>query len=119
MATKSAGFTVASHFAGKPPIVREIYQALLSAGRKIGSIEEDPKKTSIHLVHNSALAGVEVRSNYLLLNLKSDYALKSPRIAKSEQLSAKRFHQKVKLTSPKDVDAELKKWLKDAYELSG
>src|SRR5437868_6358337 len=103
--------TVADHFKNKPAAVRAIYDKLLTLCRKIGDITEDPKKTSIHLVRDSALAGVEVRQNYLLVNIKSDHALVSPRIAKSEQLSAKRFHQKVKLTSPNDVDAKLKQWL--------
>ena len=111
--------TVADHFKNKPVPVRAIYDKLLALCKKIGDITEDPKKTSIHLVRDSALAGIEVRQNYLLLNIKSDHALVSPRIAKSEQLSAKRYHQKVKLTSPNDVDVELKQWLKEAYGLSG
>ena len=37
----------------------------------------------------------------------------------AEQTSAKRFHHEVKLTLPAEVDAELVKWLKDAYALSG
>jgi hypothetical protein len=49
----------------------------------------------------------------------SDRQIPSPRIHKSEQTSAKRFHHEVKLTSPTDVDSELVKWLKDAYALSG
>jgi len=32
---------------------------------------------------------------------------------------ARRFHQKIKLSSPEEVDRELQQWLKDAYELSG
>ena len=51
--------------------------------------------------------------------IKSDREISSPRIHKSEQTSAQRFHHEVKLTSPAEVDSELVKWLKDAYELSG
>jgi hypothetical protein len=65
------------------------------------------------------LTGVEVRRDYLFVNLKNDHVLQSPRMAKSERLSAKRFLQKVKLASPKEVDAEFKQWLKHAYEVSG
>ena len=42
----------------------------------------------------------------------------SPRIHKSEQTSANRFHHEVKLTSPVEVNSELVQWLKDAYALS-
>jgi hypothetical protein len=109
---------VEDHFAGKSPAVRAVYDRLLAVLREIGPVEEDPKKTSIHLVRSSALAGVEVRKDYILLNIKSDHPLESPRIPKSERLSAKRFHQKVRLSSPQEVDAELKGWLRDAYDLS-
>jgi len=114
----TTGFTVESHFAGKAPIVRAIYDQLLQSLRPCGMVVEDPKKTSIHLAAKTALAGVATRKEHVILTIKSNRALKSPRIYKSEQASAKRFHHEVKLTSPADVDAELIGWLKEAYALS-
>ncbi len=111
-------YSVNDHFVGKDPSVRKLYDRLISILRKLGPIREEAKKTSIHLVNVSALAGVEVRKDYLLLNLKSDHKIKSPRIAKTEQISARRFHHKVKVTSLGDLDDELQQWLKEAYELS-
>jgi hypothetical protein len=111
-------YTVDDHFTSKAPAVRETYDRLLSALGTIGPVVEEPKKTSIHLVRSSAFAGVEVRKDYLLLNIKSDAPIDSPRVTKAERLSARRFHQKVKLSSPDEVDAELLRWLAKAYELS-
>ena len=111
-------FTVSSHFEGKSPGVRKIYDQLLKSLRKFGRVTEDPKKTSIHLVNVTALAGVATRKDYLILTIKGDHPLKSPRIHRSEQPSAKRFHHEVKLASPADVDQELVGWLKEAYALS-
>lgn len=111
-------YTVDDHFAGKSPAVRETYDRLLAALRAIGPVVEEPKKTSIHLVRSSALAGVEVRKDYFLLNIKSDAPIESPRVTKAERLSARRFHQKVRLSSPDEVDTELLQWLAKAYELS-
>ena len=111
--------SVASHFDGKSPTVQAVYARVLEVVRLLGTIEEDPKKTSIHLVRSSALAGVETRKGYLLLNLKTPYPIRSPRAVKAEQLSAHRYHTKVKLTSPTEVDEELAGWLKDAYDISG
>src|SRR5580765_2734090 len=114
----SAQFSVASHFTGKEPATRKIYDRLLKASGKFGPVIEDPKKTSIHLVNQTAFAGVATRKSAIVLTIKSDRELDSPRIHKSEQTSARRFHHEVKLTSPADVDAELTGWLKSAYELS-
>ena len=52
-------------------------------------------------------------------NIKSNHAIKNPRIVKAEQVSAKRFHHKVRISSPNDLDEELKRWLlEEAYILS-
>jgi len=111
-------FTIDSHFAGKDPVVRAIYDRLLNTIKRFGPIVEEPKKTSIHIVNRTALAGVATRKGHLVLTIKSDRKLPSPRIHKSEQTSASRFHHEVKLTSPADVDKELAGWLEAAYLLS-
>src|SRR5436309_2913027 len=102
--------TVDEHFAGKPDELRTIYDRLVALAEKFGAIAQDPKKTSIHLNRNTAFAGVAVRKGFLVLTIKSDRPIDSPRIFKSEQTSAKRFHHEVRLTQGKDVDAELKGW---------
>lgn len=112
------GFTVNRHFEGKDPVVRKIYDRLKKAIRRFGPIVEDPKKTSIHIVNRTALAGVATRKGHLVLTIKSDRRLASPRIHRSEQASASRFHHEIKLTSPADVDEELIGWLKAAFSLS-
>ena len=111
-------FSVNDHFVNKDPSVRKLYDQLVTLLRTFGPVEEDPKKTSIHLNRKSALAGVETRKNYFLLNIKSDHPIKSPRVEKAEQVSSKRIHHKVRISSPGDFDEELKTWLKEAYALS-
>ncbi len=112
-------YSVNDHFAGKDPALRKMYDRLITLLRRCGPLREEPKKTSIHLVNASALAGVEVRNSYLLLNLKADHKIESSRIQKTEQISARRFHHKIKLASLQDLDAELQGWLQEAYQLSG
>jgi hypothetical protein len=111
-------YSVDDHFRNRDPAVRALYNELLSVLRRFGPIEEDPKKASIHINRKSALAGVETRKDGLLLNIKSNRSIKSPRIEKAEQISSKRFHHKVRIASPSDFDEELKTWLQEAYLLS-
>ena len=115
---KPNGFTVKSHFDSKDAVTKTVYQQLLKGVKKFGRVIEDPKKTSIHLVNKTAFAGVATRNKAIVLTIKSDRELSSPRFHKSEQTSARRFHHEVKLTSIAEVDAELLDWLKAAYELS-
>ena len=111
--------TVSQHFEGKDPVVKSIYTRILKASRKFGKVIEEPKKTSIHLVNRSAFAGIATQKIALILNIKSASPIKHSRIKKSEQLSASRFHQEVKLTSPDEVDPVLIGWLQEAYLISG
>ena len=112
-------FTLSQHFDDKEPVVKSIYDRILKEARKFGKVVEEPKKTSIHLVNKSAFAGVATRKSALILNIKSAAPIQHARIKKSEQVSASRFHQEVKLVSPEEVDSTLIAWLKDAYALSG
>jgi hypothetical protein len=111
--------TVARHFEDRPKSVRSTYDAILKAARKLGSVREEPKKTSIHLARKTAFAGVATRRESLILTLKSETDITSPRIRKREQASAHRWHVEVELAAPADVDQELRSWLKRAYEMAG
>lgn len=111
-------FTINEHFDGKEEVVRKSYDELLRIIRSRGPVTESPKKSSIHFVNATTLAGVATRKNYLILTIKSDKELSSPRIRKSERVSLHRFHLKLKISTPDDVNEELKGWLDHAYTLS-
>ena len=114
-------FTAEALLAGKEPVVAQTYARLVSSLRKVGSVGIDPKKTSIHLTagnDGTAFAGVHTRKSAILLNIRSAAPIESPRVRKVEQVSKNRFHNELLLESPNDVDAELLRWLEDAYGLS-
>jgi Domain of unknown function (DUF5655) len=110
--------TVQQHFTGRAPAVWTIYQQILGAASAFGPFAQEPKKTSIHLVRKSAFAGVSTRKAALILTLKSATDIRSRRIVKREQASANRWHLEIRLDDPKQVDAELKAWLKKAIALA-
>jgi hypothetical protein len=113
------GYTVDEHFADRDPKVKSTYAAILKAAKKFGPVKEEAKKTSIHLVRKSAFAGVATRKTALILTLKSETDISSPRIAKRERASAHRWHLETRLAAPAQVDRELLDWLRNAYELAG
>jgi hypothetical protein len=115
----AAEFHVKDHFENKSPVVREIYDALIKKVKSFGAVEEEPHKTSIHLLNQTAFAGIATRKDALLLTLKTDHPIESERVTKTEQVSRNRFHLIIRLETPKEIDAELVSWLKGAYTLSG
>ena len=106
-------------FANKDPAVRAAYDKVLSSLAKVGPVVIEPKKTSIHLVRETGFAGAHPKKAWLDLTIRSEKPIKSARVRAQEQVSKNRWHQDVRLTSPKDVDAEVVAWLKSAYELAG
>jgi hypothetical protein len=119
MPTIKPSFTVASHFSKSAPSVRATYDAVLRAARALGPVEQEAKKTSIHLVRKTAFAGVATRQDALILTLKASGPLASPRVERSEQTSANRWHHEIRLRTPTDVNRDVRRWLAAAYELSG
>jgi len=104
---------------GASPAALRLYRELLTALKPIGPFREEVKKTSIHLVRNSAFAGVHPRKEYLMLTVKAEKPLRSPRVAKAERVSKSRWHLDIKLAAAEEIDAELLGWLRAAYELCG
>jgi hypothetical protein len=107
-----------SHFAKTEPTVRAVYQRLIEVARAFGPVTEDAKKTSIHLVRDTAFAGVAMRRSSLILTLKSATNIRNPRIQKREQTSANRWHLEVRLEKPADIDRQVTTWLRAAYDLA-
>lgn len=106
-------------FANKEPEVRAVYDTVMSALAEFGPAKAEPKKASIHLVRDTSFAGVHPKKAWLDLTIRTDKPIKSARVRAQEQVSKSRWHQDVRLSSRKDVDAEVIGWLKTAYALAG
>jgi hypothetical protein len=110
--------TVAAHFTGKAPIVRQIYDRLIDTAARLGPVRQDAKKTSIHLMRRTAFAGIATRRDGIVLTLKSRSDIRSRRIVKREQASPTRWYLNVKLTAPQQVDDQVAGWLASAFEIA-
>src|SRR5258708_34345978 len=105
-------------FEGKAPELQTTFNLLVQKLQQFGEVRVSPKQTSIHLEKNSGFAGVHPRKTYFNLEFRTDYKIDAPRIVRVQQLSARRFEHTVKVEKTSDVDEQLLKWLKDAYDLS-
>jgi hypothetical protein len=57
------GHSVKEHFENRAPEVKATYAAILKAAKTLGPVQEEAKKTSIHLVRKNAFAGVATRKS--------------------------------------------------------
>lgn len=111
--------TLEALFENKDLAVRAVYDKVLASLAKVGPLKIEAKKTSIHLVRETAFAGAHPKKTWLDLTIRSEKPIRSARVRAQEQVSKNRWHQDVRLMSPKNVDAEVLGWLKSAYELAG
>jgi hypothetical protein len=106
------------YFENKDPIVRDLYNLIISQLTKSNiKYELEFKGTSIHIVAKSAFLGVHFMKSALVLNIVLDHAIDSSRMHKVEQISKNRFHNEVRLSSLDQVDEELISWIKEANTL--
>ena len=111
--------SVEQHFERRSSIVSDIYDAIVAAAEEFGPVEQEPKKTSIHLNRKSAFAGIQTRRDFLILTIKATDDIDSPRISKREHTSPNRWHHEIKIASVDEIDGEIIGWLRASYDLSG
>jgi len=101
----------------------EVYRAVVSRLRgRIGSkmVVEDTKQTCVHIISGEgspAYAGLHPRKGAVLINIRLQSPLKSPRIRKVEQVSRNRCHCELLVSSVAEVDDQLIGWLEEASQL--
>ena len=97
--------------------LRPIYDAIIAAVKKLGGdVEVAPKKAYVSLRRSKQFAIIQPSTKTrvdLGLNLKGEPV--TDRLEASGSFNSMVSHR-VRLSEKKDVNAELKKWLKKAYE---
>ncbi|MCA8980925.1 MAG: DUF4287 domain-containing protein [Planctomycetes bacterium] len=112
-------YLLAAQYAGKKSALKPIYDALIAAASKLGKdVEVSPKKAYVSLRRNKQFALIQPSTATrvdLGLNLSGEPV--TERLEASGSFSGMCSHR-VRLTSPKDVDAAVKRWLQQAYAAS-
>src|SRR4051812_45483468 len=101
----------------KQDLIIAIFTKILKEARKFGPVQVEIKKTCVHLKNRYGFAGIYIRNDHINLEIHLSHKLSGKKISKVDQASANRYHHVIKLMSVKDVDHQLLKWLKEAYEL--
>jgi hypothetical protein len=109
--------SIDSHFAGKDPVLRALFDGLIRRLDKTGPLRIDAVKTSINLIGRHHFAGIAVRRQYLRVGFLARKPIRSRRIVHSLVLGPNRVEHSVVVHDRDDVDAELVRWLSDARRL--
>ena len=119
---KSAAKYVDEQYSGPKEKLRPIFEELLKLGRSMGNdVKACPCKTIVPLYREHVFAQIKPTTNsrvdfgFALMHYKG----KLPkRLIDTGGLAKKdRITHRIELTSPSQIDAEVKRWLKTAYDL--
>jgi hypothetical protein len=119
---KAAVRYVEGQYAGPKEKLRPIYDELLALGKSMGSdVKACPCKTIVPLYRNHVFAQIRPTTNSRIdLGFAlTHYKGKLPkRLIDTGGLAKKdRITHRMEITAPEQIDSEVKKWLKTAYDL--
>jgi len=112
-------FVDSMYSGGKEPL-RPIYDKLLALGRNLGSdVKVCPCKTMVPLYRAHVFAQIKPTTR---TRIDLGLALKNIKVPKrlidtGGFAKKDRITHRIEITSVKGIDAEVKKWLKSAYEM--
>jgi hypothetical protein len=117
---KAAADYVRAMYDGPKSALRPIHEALMALGRALGrDIKVCPCKTIVPLYRNHVFAQIKPTTNTRIDLGLSLGNMKAPkRLINTGGYEKKdRITHRIEIASAKDIDADVKKWLKTAYEL--
>ncbi|HJU75706.1 MAG TPA: DUF5655 domain-containing protein [Gemmatimonadaceae bacterium] len=103
------------HFHGKDASIRALFEAVRTAVASCGRVIVLPEKTRIAFQVRMSFAQVTPRKRWLDGHLVLARRLEHPRFRKVETFSPRNHVHYFRLMTPADVDAEFKRWLREAY----
>jgi hypothetical protein len=110
-------YSLGEHFAGKEPVVLELYERLLEALEQFGPVGVFPVKTRIVFQAEVQFAAAMPRKRWLDGYLWLRRQAMHPRIRKIEMGIFRDFGHLFRLTRPDDLDEDLVELLYEAYIL--
>lgn len=116
MIPSTINYSTPDLFQGKTQAVHDLYNQLVNELNKIGPVRENKKEISISFENRKAFASALIRNRSIKLILRTDHRIHNARIRNTEHVAAKSFDHTILLASKDEIDAELLKWLQEAYE---
>jgi hypothetical protein len=109
------GLTVDAYFAARDPSLRKIYDAVAKHVRKLNGAHTEAVNVGILFKRDRTFAELRPRRVGFGLSLVMRRPLNDPRVARSVPIAGDRIWHVVVLESAKDVDAEVRDWITEAF----
>jgi Domain of unknown function (DUF5655) len=106
---------LAHHFRGKDPAIRTLFDAVRRAISACGPVTVLPEKTRIAFQVRMSFAQVTPRRRWLDGHVVLARRLSHPRFRRIDTISPGNHVHHFRLVSRAEIDAEFRRWLREAY----
>lgn len=106
---------LSAHFEGRPPEVRGLFDAFLTALREVGPVTVLPQKTRIAFQVRMSFAQVTPRRDGLDGHFVLARRIDDPRFLAVETFSPRNHLHRFRIERLEEIDAQMKKWMREAY----
>ena len=103
------------HFIRREPVVREIYERVVTVVRSLGPVIILPEKTRIAFQVRMSFAQVTPRQRWVDGHVVLARRLEHPRFRRVETFSPRNHLHAFRLEQPADVDDTFTLWIREAY----
>lgn len=110
-------YPLANHFINKQDSKKLFNELVRQIKKKVGPFETDSLECCIHLVGSYCFACVYILKDRIRVSFVADHPVKNKRLNRSKKISTKLYYNNVDIESKKEMDQQLFKWLKKAYNL--
>jgi hypothetical protein len=111
-------YSLASHFKGKPKILRQTFDRFVSLAKECGPVTIYAQKSRIVIQKRVRFAGAMVRSNWLDAGIWLKRKIKHPKLFRVESYGNLGYGLRFRLETPEDIDASLAEFMHEAYRIA-
>ena len=107
--------SVDTYFAGRPPVEREIFEAVRDHLESLGPVIVEPVGVGILFKRRRTFVELRPKTRWVDLSIGLNYRREHPRITRTVKMSSGRAYHGIRITSPTDIDDTVREWLTESY----
>ncbi|MGQ0720800.1 MAG: DUF5655 domain-containing protein [Candidatus Eiseniibacteriota bacterium] len=111
-----ARWTARAHREGRSAVVARVYRGFTAAVRSCGPVKRHPAKARIGYIARMTFAAAYVKERWVDVHLILARRMEDKRVRRIESIGGRHVHH-FRLLAPGDVDAELRRWIRQAYRV--
>ncbi len=104
-----------AYFGARPPVERAIFEAVREHLEGLGPVIVEPVGVGILFKRRRTFVELRPKTRWVALSFGLNYRREHPRITSTVRTPTGRTYHGIRVTSPVDIDAEVRQWLTESY----